>query len=60
MTIKPNKKAVMITLPEFYLAKLEASCSRLGVSKSEMIRILIDSYKMFEYKKPDEESPRQA
>jgi metal-responsive CopG/Arc/MetJ family transcriptional regulator len=47
MAIKPDKKVVAITLPKFYLDKLEVMCTRLGISKSEMLRRLIDEYRLF-------------
>ena len=47
MSVKEGKKVVAITLSKFYLNKLEVMAMRLGVSKSEMLRMMIDAYKMF-------------
>ena len=51
MSVKEGKKVVAITLSKFYLNKLEVMAMRLGVSKSEKLRMMIDAYKVFpEYK----------
>jgi len=47
MSEKKSKKVVAISFPNFHLQKLEVMCMKLGVSKSEMLRRMIEDYKLF-------------
>lgn len=48
MAVKQDKKAIAITLSTFYRDKLDVLCQRHGVSKSEMVRILLDKHSVFD------------
>ena len=52
MAIRKGNTIVPINLPKFHKAKLEVMCSRLGITKSEAIKRMIEAYELFPNKSP--------
>ena len=47
MSIRKGNVIVAINLPKFHREKLSYICSMLGVSKSELVKRLIEQYDIF-------------
>jgi len=48
MSIKKGNRIIPVNLPIYHQKKLEMVCQKLGVSKSELIKRLIEGYSLFQ------------
>jgi len=48
MTIKRLNKIVPVNLSPYYFRKLEILSIKMGITKSEVVRRLLDGYSLFE------------
>ena len=51
MTIKKQNKIVPVNLSPYYFHKLEILSIKMGITKSEVVRRLLDGYSLFDEKK---------
>lgn len=56
MAIKKGNTIVPVNLPKYHLAKLRVICERLGITKSEAIKRMIEVYELFPSELPKKTS----